>query len=247
MGSARVSSFKGRQQVAPVEIMEIMGVWRDEHTLLTPERDIQVKLRSGQPAPAFAMRDMHGRPISLADYRGASVLVSFNRSSVCPLCNVRTYHLIRRAPLYRQMGLNVISFFESSPERAHFYLNRLQAPYPIVADRSHEVYDAYGLGASFLGGVWALLTRRSVYREASRLHLGAGRNLWENTWKMDGKLARLPGDFLIGPDGRVKLAYYGRDAGDFLMFRDLETAAFGAPLDERLIAQAPAPRFAQQR
>jgi hypothetical protein len=172
--------------------------------------------------------------------------VSFNRAAVCPLCNVRTYHLIRRYPLYQQMGLHMISFFESSPERAHFYLDRLQAPYPIVADIRHITYDAYGLDASFLGGFWALLTRRGVYREASRLRLGAGLNLWENTWKTDGKLARLPGDFLIGPDGRVKVAHYGHDAGDFLMFRDLETAAFGAPLDERLIAQAPAPRFAQR-
>jgi peroxiredoxin len=206
-----------------------------------------MKLRTGQLAPAFALRDIQGRTVSLADFRGDSVFVSFNRSAVCPLCNVRNYHLIRRYPLYQQMGLRVVSFFESSPERAHFYLDRLQAPYPIIADRRHEVYDAYGLGASWLGGAWALLTRRSVYREASRRHLGAGANLWENSWKMDGKFARLPGDFLIGPDGRVKLAYYGRDAGDFLMFRDLEQAAFGAPLDERLIAQSPAPRFSPQR
>ncbi len=205
-----------------------------------------MKLRTGQLAPSFAMRDLYGRPTSLDAYRGQSVLISFNRAAVCPLCNVRTYHLIRRYPLYQRMGLNLIAFFESSPERAHDYLDRLQAPYPVVADRSHEVYDAYGLGASFLGAMWALLRRRDVYREASHLHLGAGMNLLENTLKMDGKLARLPGDFLIGPDGRVRLAHYGRDAGDFLMFRDLEIAAFGAPLDERLVEQAAAPRFAQR-
>lgn len=203
-----------------------------------------MKLRPGQSAPSFAVRDISGRAVSLADYRGSNVLVSFNRAAVCPLCNVRTYHLIRRYPLYQQMGLNMISFFESSPERAHFYLDRLQAPYPIVADLSHEVYDAYGLGASMLGGLWALLTRRSVYREADRLRLGSGSNLVENLTKADGTLSRLPGDFLIGPDGRVLLAHYGRDAGDFLMFRDLEAAAFGAPLDERAIAQSPNPRFA---
>jgi len=205
-----------------------------------------MKLRQGQYAPTFATRDLYGRPLSLEAYRGQMVLISFNRAAVCPLCNVRTYHLMRRYPLYQRMGLNLIAFFESSPERAHFYLDRLQAPYPIVADRDHLVYDAYGLGASFLGGMWALLTRRGVYREASRLRLGAGANLWENTVKMDGKLARLPGDFLIGPDGRVRLAHYGRDAGDFLMFRDLEIAAFGAPLDERLVEQTPVPRFAQR-
>ncbi|HZC04443.1 MAG TPA: redoxin domain-containing protein [Ktedonobacterales bacterium] len=194
-------------------------------------------------APSFTMPDISGRRVALEAYRGRSVLLSFNRAAVCPLCNVRTYHLIRRYPVYQQMGLNVIAFFESSPERAHFYLDRLQAPYPIVTDQGHIVYDTYGLGASFPGGLWALLTRRGVYREASRLRLGAGQNLWENLWRMDGNLSRLPGDFLIGPDGRVQLAYYGRDAGDFLTFRALEAAVFGAPLDEGLVAQAPAPRF----
>lgn len=193
-----------------------------------------MKLRVGQFAPDFTLRDLSGRAVSLADYRGSSVLVSFNRAAVCPLCNVRTYHLVQRYPIYQRMGLQLISVFESAPDRAHYYLDRLNAPYPFVTDHAHAVYDAYGLGASFRGGLWALLTRRAVYREASRLHLGAGLNLIENMLRMDGKLSRLPGDFLIGPDGRIQLAHYGRDAGDFLLFRDLETAAFGAPLDDRL-------------
>ena len=205
-----------------------------------------MKLRPGQMAPSFTTTDILGRRVALEDSRGHSVLVSFNRAAVCPLCNVRTYHLIRRYPLYQQMGLQVIAFFESSPERAHYYLDRLQAPYPIVADERHAIYDQYGLGASFPGGLWAFLTRRGVYREAGRLRLGSGQNLWENLWRMDGKLSRLPGDILIGPDGRVQLAHYGRDAGDFLLFSELEAAAFGAPLDERLIAQVPAPRFNQR-
>lgn len=195
-----------------------------------------MKLRPGQPAPLFTVRDLYGDAVSLADYRGSSVLLSFNRAAVCPLCNVRTYHLIKRAPVYQRMGLNLIAFFESSPERAHVYLDRLRAPYPVVADLSHTVYGEYGLDASFLGGLWALLMRRDVYREADRLRLGSGSNLWENTRQMERSFARLPGDILVGPDGRVQLAYYGRDAGDFLMFRDLEVAAFGAPLDERYFA-----------
>lgn len=203
-----------------------------------------MKLRVGQPAPAFAVRDITGRLVSLADYQGSGVLLSFNRAAVCPFCNVRTYHLIRRYPIYQRMGLNVIAFFESTPERAHFYLDRHQAPYPIVADLRHETYDAYGLGESMLGSLRALLGRSSVLRQASQLRLGSGANIVENLARMDGKLSRLPGDFLIGPDGRIRLAYYGRDAGDFLLFRDLEIAAFGTPLDERIVAQAPAPRTA---
>lgn len=198
----------------------------------------QMRLRRGQFAPDFAARDIFGRAVSVSEYRGSNVLVTFNRAAVCPLCNVRTYHLMRRYPIYQRFGLEIIAFFESSPERAHFYLDRLQPPYPIIADLQHRVYDLYGLEASFLGGLRALLGRRSVYREADKLRLGSGSNLLENLSRMDGTAARMPGDFLIGPDGRVKLAYYGHDAGDFLLFRDLETAAFGAPMDEQLINTA---------
>lgn len=180
------------------------------------------------------MPDLFGRPVTLDAYRGQYVLLSFNRSATCPYCNVRAYHLVRRAPLYQRMGLNLIAFFESTPQRAQFYLDRLQAPYPIIADLRHEVYDRYGLGTSSRGLLWAMLTRRARARDAARLHLGAGANLMEMVRTTDGKLARLPGDFLIDPDGRIQLAHYGRDAGDFLLFRDLETAAFGAPLDEQI-------------
>jgi thioredoxin-dependent peroxiredoxin len=193
-----------------------------------------VKLRTGQIAPAFCLSDLFGRRVALDAYRGGHVLLSFHRSAACPFCSVRAYHLIRRAPLYQQMGLSLIAFYEATPERAHSYLDRLHAPYSIIVNPTHEIYDRYGLGTSALGLLWAMLARSSVMRTAKRLHLGAGADLLEMARNTDGALARLPGDFLVGPDGRIQLAHYGRDAGDFALFRDLETAAFGAPLDERI-------------
>ncbi len=176
------------------------------------------------------MTDIYGRRVSLANYLGQNVLLTFNRAAVCPLCNLRTWHLIRRYPAYQRAGLEVIAFFESSPERAHYYLDRQRAPYPIIADLSHNVYDRYGLGASLWGSLVTIFTKRAMRREAKSRGVGVG--LVENITRMDGHMGRLPGDFLIEPDGRIRLAYYGRDAGDFLLFSDLERAAFGAPLPE---------------
>jgi hypothetical protein len=34
--------------------------------------------------------------------------------------------------------------------------------------------------------------------------------------QVDGRFGRLPADFLIDPGGRILLAYYGLDLGDFL-------------------------------
>ena len=65
--------------------------------------------------------------------------------------------------------------------------------------------------------------RRSVYREARRRGLGDWR-LLAGFFAMDGRKFRMPADFLLGPDLRIRSAHYGRDSGDFLMFSELESA-----------------------
>ena len=73
--------------------------------------------------------------------------------------------------------------------------------------------------------MYARLFRGGAYREAARQHVGG--NIIENVLKMDGKFSRLPADFLVGPDLRIRLAYYGKDAGDFLLFAAVDTFAAG--------------------
>jgi len=179
-----------------------------------------MRLKVGQLAPQFTMKDITGRQISLSAYRGRKVLVSFNRSAVCPLCNLRTWHLIHRYPEYSWRGLEVIAFFESSPERAHQYLDQLQAPYPILADLDHRVYNLYGLENSLLGVLRARLRRGDFYREASQRHINAG--ILRSFLDAGSAFGRMPADFLIGPDGRIEVAYYGKDAGDFLLFAEID-------------------------
>ena len=192
-----------------------------------------MRLREGQLAPDFDTGDIYGRRVMLERYRGRLTLLSFHRAAVCPLCNLRLAHLIRRADAYRRAGLEIIAVFESSPARAHHYLDRQRAPFPIIADLDHELYTQYGLESSFFGAAWARLMRTGMYREAARLRIGG--SIIENVTRMDGRFGRLPGDFLIGPDGRIRLVFYGRDAGDFLLFSDLERAAFGGPMPDTQI------------
>jgi peroxiredoxin len=179
-----------------------------------------MRLRTGASAPAFDVSDVHGRWISLAAYFGRPLLLSFFRSAVCPLCNMRLWHLLQRYPTYQQQGLRIIAFFESTPEYAYDYLERFHAPFPLVADPEASVYERYGLGTSWLGTARGTM-RRSVYREARRRGLGDWR-LLAGFFAMDGKKFRMPADFLLGPDLRVRSAHYGRDSGDFLLFSELE-------------------------
>jgi len=179
-----------------------------------------MRLQPGQPAPYFVVSDAYGRTVSLADYAGQHLLVSFYRAAVCPLCNFRLLYFVRHFAEFRYDGLQIVTFFESSPAYVHHYLDRLAVPFPVVADPVRYVYQLYGTETSLLGAVWARLTRWGTYRAAARE--GVGGNIWQNVVHMDGHMGRLPAEFLIAPDGRIHTAHYGRDAGDFLPLPAIE-------------------------
>lgn len=188
-----------------------------------------MRLKVGQPAPLFDVTDLYGRRISLRAYVGRPVLLSFHRAAVCPLCNVRLWHMTERYQRYQQYGLQMITFFESAPDYAREYLDRFRSPFPLVADLQGAVYARYGLRTSVIGTARGTL-RRSVYREARERGIGNWR-LLPGFFAMDGRKFRMPAEFLLGPDLTVRVAYYGRDAGDFLLFSELE-----AYLDEIAVA-----------
>ena len=74
-----------------------------------------MRLRVGELAPLFDVVDLYGRRFSLSASYGHPVLLTFYRSAVCPLCNIRLAYLLRRARAYQNAGLSIVAFFESSP------------------------------------------------------------------------------------------------------------------------------------
>jgi peroxiredoxin len=179
-----------------------------------------MRLKPGQPAPSFAVEDIYGRRVTLRDYTGRLLLLSFYRAAVCPLCSLRTWHLVDRFPEYQRRGLEIVVFVESSREQAHKYFDRLRAPFPIVADLNRAVYGLYGLENSLPAALLPVVTRCGAYLRAWSKRIGG--NPFQNVLDMDGKMSSLPGDFLIGPDLAMQTAYYGRDAGDFLLFSEID-------------------------
>jgi peroxiredoxin len=200
-----------------------------------------MRLKVGARAPLFVLRDLYGREVDLRRYAGAHVLLCFNRAAVCPLCNMRMHLLSERYATLQEKGMYVIAFFESAVGLAREYLPRLQAPFPLIPDLGGEAYGRYGLTTSWIGTARGTM-RRSVYREARRLHLG----MWQlirGFLAMDGHKFRLPADFILAPDQTIRVAHYGQDSGDFLPFSDLDAYLARIPPVSTL-PFAPAPAFA---
>ena len=173
-----------------------------------------MRLKPGDRAGDFDTLDMEGRRITLKDYTGSRLLLSFHRYASCPLCNLRLHRLIGNLDRFADQGLQVLAVFQSSPESIKKYVGRQKAPFPLVADPEHVMYRAYGVETSWRGFVKGGLRVVSLARA-----MGLG----YRPGQMEGRVALVPADFLIGPDLTVSRAYYGRDIGDHLPLSAIES------------------------
>ncbi|TCV82313.1 peroxiredoxin-like family protein [Sulfurirhabdus autotrophica] len=173
-----------------------------------------MKHQEGQQAIDFQVKDIYGTPISLADYAGRKLMISFYRYASCPLCNLRVHELIQRFPAFEAKGLSMLAFFQSPAERIREYVGKQDAPFPIIADPSHAVYQRYGVTSSWLGFGKAFALKLPMV-----FHAVIGEGFWPG--KMDGDKATLPADFLITPEQTIYRAFYGSDIGDHLPIEEI--------------------------
>jgi thiol-disulfide isomerase/thioredoxin len=62
---------------------------------------------NGKPAPAFALEDLSGKKVSLADYRGKAVLVNF-WATWCGPCKIETPWLVELRDKYAAQGFEIL-------------------------------------------------------------------------------------------------------------------------------------------
>jgi len=166
-----------------------------------------MRLNAGDTAPPFETTAIDGRSIRLDGFRGQKLLLAFFRYASCPLCNLRISELIRHQPALQMKGLHIVAIFQSPPERLPQYAGRQDPPFPLVADPDCRLYRLYGVESSW-GGFLKGSLRMGALATATARGFFPG--------PMDGDKARIPADFLIGPDQIIQTAYYGKDIGDHL-------------------------------
>lgn len=174
------------------------------------------RLVTGTPAPDFAVTDLDGKPLALADLKGKRVLLSFYRYAACVFCNLRTHDVIERAPEWQRQGLTVVAFFQSPAASMRKYVGKQRPPFALVPDPDRKVYAQYGVEASG----WGMIRGLTRFAEISR---GKDLGLLQND--PEGETTLLPADFLIDAEGRIAEAYYAQDIGDHIPFERIDRFA----------------------
>lgn len=166
-----------------------------------------MRLKKGQRAVNFKVKDIFGNEISLADYKGKILLLSFYRYASCPLCNLRVNQLIQHEPIFKKSGMEMLAIFQSPQESIIKYVGKQDAPFPIIADPQRELYKLYGVETSIRGTLRALF-KPSKFKEALNKGFKPG--------KSEGAMTLIPADFIIDANLNISKVYYGKDIGDHM-------------------------------
>ena len=115
-------------------------------------------IEPGQKAPAFSLKDQHGKAHRLSEYAGRPVVIYFYPKDDTPGCTKESCAFQDNLPKFKPskaaiFGVSILD--EASKAR---FADKYKLTFPLLADADHEVAEKYGAwqekknyGRSYMG------------------------------------------------------------------------------------------------
>lgn len=103
------------------------------------------KLTAGTPAPEFELRTLDGRLVTLADYRGKTLMVNF-WATWCPPCRAEMPDMEQVYQEAKDTGFVVLAInIQEANQPIQQFVDKYGLTFPILLDVSGEVSQRYGV------------------------------------------------------------------------------------------------------
>ena len=112
----------------------------------------QKRLSEGDPAPDFQLPDSTGKQVSLADYRGRSVVVYFYPAASTPGCTTEACDFRDSLAELNGAGFDVLGISPDKPAKLAKFAADEGLTFPLLSDEKREVlaeWGAYGEKQSY--------------------------------------------------------------------------------------------------
>lgn len=172
-----------------------------------------MRLTAQQIAPHFTSYDLYDMAINSQQLRGKKVLLSFYRYASCPFCNLRFHALSQKQAEWQAKGLVTLAVFQSPKTSILEYAGKEPSPITIIPNPERDLYRLYGVEGSWKGFVTGALQLGTFAKALKEGHLPG---------KIEGDMNMIPADFVIDEQGKILLAYYGKDISDHVEIAEIE-------------------------
>lgn len=189
-----------------------------------PTENASDLLAPGTPTPDLALPDQAGTRRQLAEFfANGPALIMFWRHFGCSCGMARAQRLIAELNSYREANLTPVIIAQGEPEQAALYQKAQGISCAILCDPDSDAYRAFGVGHWAVEQV--LFDAPPEYWAHSR-EVGAafqdgrrreGRPPVDDPW-------RAAAEFVVGANGRIRLAYAYQHCEDYPDPRVLTTA-----------------------
>ena len=112
------------------------------------------KLKPGDKAPSFELKDQNEKIIKLSDFEGRKLLLYFYPRAETPGCTTQACSIKDSMQEFADIGLSAVGISPDSPKAQRRFDERYCLGFPLLSDEDHAVADAYG--------AWG---RRTMYGE----------------------------------------------------------------------------------
>ncbi len=103
-----------------------------------------VRLSPGDPAPDFTLPNADGKPVSLSDYRGRSVVVYFYPAASTPGCTKQACDFRDNLAELDTAGFAVLGISPDPPAKLATFRDTQGLHFPLLSDVDRMVLTAYG-------------------------------------------------------------------------------------------------------
>jgi thioredoxin-dependent peroxiredoxin len=116
------------------------------------------KLEVGDKAPAFALKDQHGKLVRLSTFKGKRVVVYFYPKADTPGCTQQSCNLQDAFPQLKKLKAAVVGISPDPVEKQLKFADKYGLKFQLLSDTDHAVAEAWGVwgekslyGRKFMG------------------------------------------------------------------------------------------------
>jgi len=108
-------------------------------------KELELKLKEGDQAPAFTAATNGGGAVSLADFKGKTVVLYFYPKDDTPGCTKEACAFRDAFAAFKRKGAVVLGV-SPDPVKSHAkFAEKFKLPFPLLADEDRQICGAYGV------------------------------------------------------------------------------------------------------